>query len=67
MPELGEPVHPILEQLEPLQRCEAEGPLDQGKVNPVGRLLRPRAIWQRFGGSGKTLGHGTTIARGVTT
>jgi len=44
MPELGETVHPILEELETLKRCQAEGPLDQGEVNPVGRLLGPGGI-----------------------
>jgi len=40
IPELGEPVYPILKELETLERCEAEGPLDQGEVDAVGRLLK---------------------------
>jgi hypothetical protein len=44
MPELCEPVYPVLEELETLKRCQAEGPLDQGEVNPVGRFLRPGGV-----------------------
>jgi hypothetical protein len=63
MPELGKPVHPILEELETLKGRQAKGPLDQGEVNPVGRLLGPGSIRRRLGGSGRRLGHESTIAR----
>ena len=63
MPELGKPVHPILEELETLKWCEAQGPLDQGEVDPVGRLLGPGGVRRRLGGSGRRLGHKSTIAR----
>jgi hypothetical protein len=63
MPELGEPVHPVLEELQAFEGRQAEGPLNQGEVDPVGRLLGPGGIRRRLGGSGRRLGHEFTIAR----
>lgn len=62
MPELGEPVHPILLQLEPFERRQAEGPPNQGEIDSVRRLLRQegRLVDVRLPGR---LGHGNTIAQ----
>ena len=62
MPELGEPVHPILQQLEPFERRQAEGPPNQGEIDSVRRLLRQegRLVDVRLPGR---LGHGNTIAQ----
>jgi hypothetical protein len=63
LPKLGEPVHPILEELETLERCQAERPLDESEVDPVGKLLGPGGVRRRLRGSGRRLGHEFTIAR----
>src|SRR4051794_14047302 len=67
MPELGEPVHPILQELEPFERRQAQGPPDQGEVDAVGRLLR-NELGRRLRSAGRVrLGHGaiTIPSRGV--
>jgi len=55
MPELCEPVHPILEELEPFERRQAESPSDQGEVDAVGRLFEWDVFRRRVG----RLGHGS--------
>jgi hypothetical protein len=35
MPKLGEAVYPILEQLQPFQGRQAQGPPDQGEIDAL--------------------------------
>jgi len=48
MPELGQAVDPILEELEPFERRQAEGPPDQCEIDAVGSLRRRNEILRRF-------------------
>jgi Putative ATP-dependent DNA helicase recG C-terminal/Winged helix-turn-helix DNA-binding len=62
--ELREPVHPVLEELQPLEGGQAEGPPDEGEIDSIRGLGRKilrrgrgeiRCRWER-------LSHGGTIA-----
>ena len=48
IPKLGEPVHPILQELEAFERCQAEGPPDQGEIDTIRRLLQRDVIRRRL-------------------
>jgi len=53
--ELRKPIHPILEELDPLERRQAESPVDQGEIDSIGRLDRKR-VRCRLWGTGRRLG-----------
>lgn len=64
MAQLGQPVDPVLEQLKPFERREAEGPLDQSEIDAVRRFHGEEGIGIGSEGRRWDLGHGRTIARG---
>jgi hypothetical protein len=51
MPKLSEPVHPILEDFEPFERRQAQGPPDQGEIDSVRGFLGVERIRRRLGHS----------------
>ncbi len=67
MPELGEPVHPILEEFEPFERRQVESPPDQSEIDTIRRLLRRDVIRCRLGVNRRRLGrlgHGDHYSKG---
>jgi hypothetical protein len=64
MAQLGQPVNPVLEQLKPFERREAESPLDQGEVDAIRRFHGKGGIGIGSEGRRWYLGHERTIARG---
>lgn len=53
MPELSEPIHPILEDFEPFERREAQSPPDQGEIDSVRGFLGAEGIRHPLRHSGR--------------